>query len=627
MSTTITKENLGQAAPAVETIPEHIVEIVSSNGDGAETCGAWFADVCVRNGYGLWRAEIAPADMGDRGDAGVGTSGYRVRMGTRRVTNPGGGADVVVALDVAALYSRIQAGALRSGTLVFVDRSAAENPEERVRARHAEAMDDLRWRGYEIVEIPLAAECRRRSPETWSCWALGLLCALYSFDEECGTETMARRQGVAEDGEAQAEIFHAGYAWGIQHARTRFRVPAIPPAEPMVAMNGNEAIALGVLAAGIEVCAMYPIAPAAPAATILAEALPDAGGVLHEAEDEIAAIGFSIGASYAGKTAATITSGPGLALQTEFLGYAVMAEVPLVVVIVQRAGPSTGQPNRFEQGDLLAALHASPGDNPKIILAPATIAECFHFVITARRLAENFRGPVILLSDAVLATGRQAFPKPPLEEAWMAGPVEQEPWDVAVAPFAWDPETGLSRRPVPGQRGGEHVVTGLAHNERSEPAGEAAVNQQAMEMRSRKLAVLQSALPPPRVHGDDSGDLLVVGWGSTLGCIEEAVDMLRAEGRQVSSVHLRFLSPLEPKLKALFQRFGRVITVEVNYSDPVEAPFMTSESRRYSQLAQLLRSQTLIDIDCWSQVRGSPIPPSRIAAELRRRMDAPGKEG
>ncbi len=301
-----------------------------------------------------------------------------------------------------------------------------------------------------------------------------------------------------------------------------------------------------------------------------------------------------------------------------------MTETPLVVVVVQRGGPSTGLPTKIEQGDLLAALYASPGDCPKIVIAPATIEECFHFMITACQLAEDFRSPVIVLSDANLATGQQPFPKPQLSEAWLAPPIDQSRWDPDVPPFAWDEQTGLSRRPQPGQLGGEYVLTGLAHGEDGRVAYESAVNQRAMRMRSRKLAVLQNALKPPQIHGDASGDLLAVGWGSTLGTIEEAVDRLRAEGRRVSSVHLRFLSPFEPGLRAIFQRFRQVLTVEVNYSDQPGDPYINSESRRYSQLALLLRSHTLVDVDCWSRVPGSPIPPGVIEEELRRRLSLPG---
>jgi len=164
------------------------------------------------------------------------------------------------------------------------------------------------------------------------------------------------------------------------------------------------------------------------------------------------------------------------------------------------------------------------------------------------------------------------------------------------------------------------VLTGLAHDEESHVAYDSQINQRAMDMRSRKLAVLRSALKPPTVHGDPSGDLLVIGWGSTLGAIEEAVDRLRAEGLRVSSVHLRFLSPMEPGLKEIFSNFRKVIAIEINYSDQVGDPYITPESRRYSQLAQLLRAQTLVDIDCWSCVPGSPLPPGVIEEQLRRRL-------
>jgi 2-oxoglutarate ferredoxin oxidoreductase subunit alpha len=254
------------------------------------------------------------------------------------------------------------------------------------------------------------------------------------------------------------------------------------------------------------------------------------------------------------------------------------------------------------------------------VIAPATIEECFHFMVTARKLAEDFRGPVIVLSDANLATGQQPFPKPQVSESWLAPPLDQSEWNPETPPFDWNIETGLSRRPLPGQRGGEYVLTGLAHDEESHVAYESAINQRSMEMRSRKLAVLRGALKPPAVHGGDEGDLLVVGWGSTLGAIEEAVDRLRAEGLRVSSLHLRFLSPLEPGLKEIFARFRKVLTVEINYSDDPEQPFITPESRRYAQLAQILRAHTLIDIDCWSRVPGGPLPPGVIEEELRRRL-------
>jgi 2-oxoglutarate ferredoxin oxidoreductase subunit alpha len=275
-----------------------------------------------------------------------------------------------------------------------------------------------------------------------------------------------------------------------------------------------------------------------------------------------------------------------------------------------------------EQGELLASLHACPGDAPKIVLAAATIEECFQFMILGRRLAEAFRTPVVVLTDANLATGVQPFPRPAITAENLAPPIDQTPWPDGKPPYDWDEETGLSARPVPGQRGGEYVLTGLAHTRWSKVAYDPFSNQKGCDMRSRKLAVLQSTLKPPTVHGDPEGDLLVVGWGSTLGSIEEAVDRLRAEGEKVSSLHLRFLSPLEPGLREIFSKFRKVMTVEINYSDAKGSPYTTSENRRRSQLARILRERTLVDVDCWSRIPGAPLPPGRIEAVLREELEA-----
>ena len=610
---------------APQTVDQHIIEIVSDSGEGAQTCGQMFADLCARNGNGIWTVEIIPAEIEPPRRSRAGASGNRIRFGSKPVTNAGDEADIVIALNEQVLYSRIDAGALRPGTIVFVDNTWAKSPDESVRESYAEAIADFRSRGYVIREVPMEEECRKHTDDPRkgkNMWVLGLLCALYDIDDTPVRKGIEKR--FAKKGETivrkNIDLLDDGYRWGLNNLAQRFHVPANRSEQPMVVMNGNQALALGAMAAGIEVCSMYPITPATSASHFLAQNFDQVGGFVHQAEDEIAAIGFAIGCSYAGRTAITITSGPGFALKTEFMGLAVMAEVPLVVVVVQRGGPSTGLPTKIEQGDLLAALYASPGDAPKIILAPATIEECFHFIVMARKLAEDFRGPVIVLSDANLATGQQPFPKPQAREEWLSPPIDQSTWNPEVPPFAWDSETGLSRRPVPGQHGGEYVLTGLAHDDYSKVAYESAINQQSMEMRSRKLAVLHAAMQPPKVHGEPEGDLLVVGWGSTLGAIEEAVDRLRGEGHKVSSVHLRFLSPFEPGLKEIFSRFKKVMTVEVNYSDNPEHPYITPSSRRYSQLAMLLRSHTLIDIDCWSQVPGSPIPPGVIAEALRRRL-------
>ncbi|MCC6394184.1 MAG: 2-oxoacid:acceptor oxidoreductase family protein, partial [Bryobacterales bacterium] len=400
-----------------EIVDQHIVEIVSDSGEGAQTCGQSFGAICARNGNGVWTVEIIPAEIEPPARSRAGASGNRIRIGSKPVTNAGDFADVVFAFNEQVLYSRIDSNALHPGTLVFLDSTWADNPIEEIRAMYAEAVQDFRRRGYVVIEIPIERQCRKLTDEPRrgkNMWVLGMLCALYDLDLELVRAEVAKR--FSKKGGAAVEknlaLLEDGWKWALQNTEHRFHVPASRTEAPTVTMNGNQALGLGIMASGMELCAMYPITPATSASHFLASAFSQVGGFVHQAEDEIAAIGFAIGASYAGRTAVTITSGPGLALKTEFIGFAVMAEVPLVIVVVQRGGPSTGLPTKIEQGDLLAALYASPGDSPKIILAPATIEECFHFMVTARKLAEEFRTPVMVLSDANLATGQQPFPKP-----------------------------------------------------------------------------------------------------------------------------------------------------------------------------------------------------------------------
>ncbi|MHC4908688.1 MAG: 2-oxoacid:acceptor oxidoreductase subunit alpha, partial [Planctomycetota bacterium] len=408
-----------------------------------------------------------------------------------------------------------------------------------------------------------------------------------------------------------------------EHIDLCFNIPVMDVEHELLVMNGNQAVGMGIMAAGIELVSMYPITPATSASHYLAGVFDHVGGFVHQAEDEIAAIGFAIGASYSGKTACTITSGPGLALKTEFIGLAVMAEIPLVIVDVQRGGPATGLPTKVEQGDLLAALYASPGDTPKVVIAAATIEECLHMIVTARSLAETFRTPVIVLTDANLATGVTPIARPTVTEDWLAPPIDQSDWPEDVPPYDWDEETGLSQRPIPGQRGGEYVLTGLAHTPSSHVAYDPSSNQVGCEMRSRKFAALEATLTPPAVHGEEEGDLLLVGWGSTKGSIEEAVDRARERGLRVSSVHIRFLLPLEPGLEAIFDRFDRVMTIELNYSDPPGGlPGIATQPGRPPQLATHLRSRVRGDIDHWSITPGRPLSPGEITEVIMHRLGA-----
>ena len=623
-------------AEQADPIHEHIVEIVSDSGEGAQKAGQTFGTISARMGNGVWTVEIIPAEIQPPARSPAGASGIRIRLASHYITNMGDEADIVVAFNEQVLYSRIVSGAYRKGTTVLLEDKWRDDPAPEIREQYAKAVAEFRENGLVVHELPIEKACLEITPDPRkgkNMFVLGMLCRIYSRDTGQARNEIAntfKRKGEKVISINQ-QLFDAGYDFAREHVELHYLVPPQPEEQTRgkryIVTNGNTALGLGVMASGMELVSMYPITPATSASHYLADVFHEVGGFVHQAEDEIAAIGFAIGSSYAGKTACTITSGPGLALKTEMLALAVMAEVPLVVIVVQRGGPSTGLPTKVEQGDLLAALFGEPGDAPKVVMAATTIQECLEFVVMSRRLAEAFRIPVVLLTDANLATGVQPYerPKPTLD--WLAPPIDQSDWDEDVPPYQWDEETGLSSRPIPGMPGGHYILTGLAHTRQSKVAYDADSNQLGCDMRSRKLAALASTLRPPQIHGAPEGDLLVVGWGSTLGAVEEAVDRARAEGLQVSSLHLRFLSPMEPGLKEIFRGFRRVMTVEINYSDKPNAPLINHETRRYAQLAWLLRAHTLIDVDCWSVVQGQPLQPGTILNELRQRLVAMKAEG
>ncbi len=621
-------DETSQAFDGVREVDQQIVEIVSDSGEGAQKCGQILGLVSGKMGNGVWTVEIIPAEIQPPARERQGASGIRVRMGSKYMTNMGDEADLVVAFNEQVLYSRIENHAYRKGTVVLLENMWEEDPDPRIREQYKEALADFQAQGLAVIELPIQKECLKLVPDPRkgkNMFVLGMLCSIYHRDTDIAKNEITKifKKKSEKVIKINHDLFDAGCAFARENIDLAFEIPASEEdrLESAVVMNGNTAAGLGVMASGIELVSMYPITPATSASHYLAEDFHLTGGFVHQAEDEIAAIGFAIGASYAGKTACTITSGPGMALKTEMIGLAIMAEVPLVIINVQRGGPSTGLPTKVEQGDLLSTLYGVPGDSPKIVIAAATISECFHFVVMARKLAESFRTPVIMLTDANLGTGVQPIERPDVTEEWFSAPLDQSDWDPEVAPYNWDSETGLSERPIPGMRGGEYILTGLAHNRNSKIAYDSVSNQEGMNMRSRKFAAMAATMKPPEINGDPTGDLLIVGWGSTLGAIDEAVDRARAEGQKVSSVHLRFLSPMEPGLKEIFAGFKKVMTVEINYSDePGSSPLISEENRRFSQLALVLRAHTLIDIDCWSMVPGHPLQPGTIHKVIDSRL-------
>jgi 2-oxoglutarate/2-oxoacid ferredoxin oxidoreductase subunit alpha len=625
---------VGAEAPAerdvsVHTVGDLSVEIVSDAGEGAQKCGQTFGAVSAKMGNGVWTVEIIPAEVEPPPRTPVGASGIRIRLGDRPVTNWGDETNVVVAFNEQALLGRHRLNSLAPDATILIENMWATHPDPDIRAQWDSAMKEMSGRDYRIIEVPMEEQCLtvvdnpRRGKNMF---ALGLLAWTFDRDMDRCRDQIAHafRNKAPEITERNHELLQLGYDWAAANLDERYEVPTMELPPSMVVMNGNEALALGAVAAGLELAAMYPITPATSVSHMLGDVFERFGGVVHQAEDEIAAAGVAIGSSYAGKCAFTITSGPGMALKTEFLGLAVMTEIPLVLIDVQRGGPSTGLPTKVEQSDLLAAIFGQPGDAPHVVIAPATIEECFSIMTTARRIAEALRTVVMVLSDANLATGVAPFPKPILSPEWQAPPPDQQALPEGLRPYDWDPRTGISRRFLPGQVGGEHTVTGLAHDEGSKVAYDSESNQRGSVMRSRKLASFQSTLRPPEVNGEPRGDLLVVGWGSTKGAIEEAVDRARAEGLSVSSLHITFLSPLPPGLKEIFSAFKKVMTVEINYSDEADDPFITDQNRRRGQLAWLLRASTLVDVDCWTRVIGEPLRPGKILDAIRAHLPSGG---
>jgi 2-oxoglutarate/2-oxoacid ferredoxin oxidoreductase subunit alpha len=613
------------SARTLATPAEHIVEVISDSGEGAQRCGQCLGAIAARMGYGVWTVEIIPAEIRPPARSVAGASGNRIRFGSRRITNGGNETDLVIAFNEQVLLGRVRAGELKPGATILLENMWRNDRNKAIAASYAEVHDQLLAAGYDVREIPMEQECRtivgdpRRGKNMF---ALGLLCNIYSLDMQLAAEQVALTFGKKDRQvvETNLRLLEAGAAWAEANIGFQYRIPAERANQPQIVINGNTALALGILASGMEVCAMYPITPATSASHYLSDVFEKVGGVVHQAEDEIAACAFALGASYANKCAVTITSGPGYSLKQEAIGLAVMGEIPLVVVNVQRGGPSTGLPTKAEQGDLLAAMFGSHGDAPKVVMAASTIEDCFYSVITARKIAETFNMVVVVLSDAALASSQQPIARPQFSPAWLAPPADQSSLPPDARPYDWDPVTGLARRIVPGQPGGMHALTGLAHDEQSHVAYDSESNRKSIHARSRKLAALQKTLLPPPVFGPTSGELLVMGWGSTRGAIEEMVEQLQAEGHAVSSVHLTFLQPMAPGLKAIMSRFRRVMTIEGNWCDQPDDELIDETNRRFSALAMLLRSRYLVDVDCWCEVTGQPIKPAVIRAAVLEKL-------
>jgi 2-oxoglutarate ferredoxin oxidoreductase subunit alpha len=610
------KKHTTKSRPAL-VVEEHTVEIVSDSGEGAQKCGQSFGTIAARMGNGVWTVEIIPAEIQPPARSIEGASGNRIRLASRRVTNGGDEADLLVAFNDQVMLRRSREHELKPGCTVLLEDKWKTHPDPAIAAMYASAVDEMVRGGYQVREIPMEEECLKLVDDARrgkNMFVLGLLCHIYSLEMTTARQQIRYifRKKSKKIIDANIQLLEAGYAWAAENLDLHYKVPPSQVDYDQMIVNGNISIGMGVMAAGMEVCAMYPITPATSASHYLSEVFNNVGGLVHQAEDEIAACAFAIGASYAGKCAVTITSGPGFSLKQETLGLAVMAEIPLVVVNVMRGGPSTGLPTKTEQSDLLFACFGGHGDAPKVVMATSDIEDNFYSMITARKIAETFNTVVVVLTDANLASAQQPFRRPKLNPDWHAPPFDQSPVPEGTLAYDWDATTGIARRIIPGQPNGMYTLTGLAHNRKSCVAYDSATNQEGVMHRSLKLAALQKTLKTPPLHGDEEGDLLVIGWGSTQGAIQEGVDRLRKKGHKVTSMHMKFIQPMASGIREILGRFKQVMTIENNWSDRLESELIDEDNRRYTELAILLRSRFLVDIDCWSEVLGQPLKPGTV---------------
>ena len=418
-------------------------------------------------------------------------------------------------------------------------------------------------------------------------FVLGLIARIFNLDTNKLQRLVTERFSGKSDDVANTALmaFHAGFAYPVGNVLSRL-YHFEPGRETQtgrvqVTMDGNQALAYGLIAAGVRYGAGYPITPWSSIMEILRSELPKYGGLFVQAEDELGAVSLALGFSYGGHLAVTGSAGPGISLKTEAIGWASMSEIPLIVVNVQRGGPSTGLPTNVEQSDLYQALFGSHGDSPRAVLAASTVEDCFYIALEAARIARQYSTPVIILSDSSLATRIEAFDEPDLKKLMHDPNPDLTAREPDFKPYALD---RCTQHAPPGTRmldGKYPVVTGLEHDELGHPTGSPRLHAAMTAKRRRKLQALVDEIPIPKVHGDPEGEALLVGWGSTFGPIHEAVNRARERGESLSSLHLRHLHPLPNGLEQIFDRFKRIIVIEMN----------DAGLYGYGQLATVLRAR------------------------------------
>jgi len=566
---TLTTQTNG-GTPKVASISEAVIRIAGNSQDGIQAIGGFLARLAGRSEQEVMTFMTIPSTISG------GPSIFQVRIGSGEVLSAGDEADVLLAFYQHSYEDHI--GSLKKGGIVLYDSDHVEaKPEWQKDYYHV---------GIPISGLTIEAIGGTAKDKGKNIFALGLVAKIFDLNVPKLEKLINERFGGKDSSVLNNALaaFHAGYSHSLGNVLETFKfVESQRKAGHQVVMTGNEALALGLIAAGVRFGAGYPITPWSDIMETLRRELPKYGGTFVQCEDEIASISMAIGAGYAGRLAVTGSSGPGISLKTEALGWAVMAEVPLIICDIQRGGPSTGMPTNVEQSDLNIACFGGHGDSPRVVLAPANVEDCFYSAIEAVNIARKFNVPVFILSDQAIATRIEAFPEPNLEQVCqdispdLAPVPDHKPYDLSA-------QDGVTPRVVPGTRilsGRYPIATGLEHDEFAHPTGSRKLHMQMTAKRRKTLQALGATLPTPRVYGPPEGNILLVGWGSTQGPIREAVDRARAAGDSVSSLHLKHLNPLPPGLENIFSGFNHVLVVEMN----------DEGLYGYGQLAGLLRAR------------------------------------
>lgn len=528
-----------------------VVRIGGEGGEGVMSAGEILTYSAARSSYRVFTFRTFPAEI--KG----GLAMYQFRVSPYDIFSMGDKLHILMAFNQEAFDN--YSSALAEDGVLFYD------PAE------CKPLDNFTRKKYEVPLKELAMASGTHLAKNMV--ATGFLSAVLGIPIEESERQIADK--FKRKGEKLLQQNLNAFRSGVEYAQRyldelkRFRLGKPEGKDKRVILSGNQAIGFGAIAAGCKVAVGYPITPASPILEFLARHLPKFGGKVIQNEDEISALATCVGASYAGAKVLTPTSGPGLALMTELITYASMAELPVVIVDVQRAGPSTGMPSKTEQTDLYHVVFGGPGEAPRIVVAPAHVSDCFYQTVRAFNLAEEYQMPVIILSDQVLAYQTEAIPKPNLESIEVVNRLEPD-YESQNSYLRYKiTETGLAPIAVPGHPGFEYIAPGLEHNERGAPNYTPKVHTEMQKKRFRKLDVLAEKLEN---ENDDyyevkGAKILIVAWGSTYGAIREAIEKAEMNGIKVSHYHPRILNPLpKRKIRNIIRNYEKVIVVEQNYN-------------------------------------------------------------